>query len=125
MENKVEKLAHSDKDIPKAHLMTTEEIQQYIDEAIHSNFKDVTSQSGEMMTSPEGDGRFLGKVFATLYSGLPKKQAVYLAIGGTEKKRQIIKLGDSECLSPSQSELDLLLMKELGIGAEDDDTQSN
>jgi len=32
--------------------------------------------------------------------------------------RQIIKLGDSECLKPSEIELDLLLLKELGIESE-------
>ncbi len=70
------------------------------------------------MTSPEGDGRFLGKVIATLYFGLPGDKEIYLAIGGTEKNRQIIKFGNSECLSPSETELDLILFKELGIKVE-------
>ena len=100
---------------PHQCFMTTEEIQQYIDTAIRAKFPDVASQSGEIMTSEGGDGRFLGKVSATLYSNIPGKCDVYLAIGGTEKNRQIIKLGDSECLSPGESELDLLLLKELGI----------
>ncbi len=95
--------------------MTTQEIQQYIDEAIRSNFDGYTSESGEMMTSAEGDGRFLGEVVATPYSGLPGGQEFFLAIGETERKSQIIKLGDSECLKPSETELDLLLQKELGI----------
>lgn len=95
--------------------MNTEEIQEYVDAAIRAKFKGCTTQSEEMMTSPEGDGRFLGKVVATLYSGLPIGRDIYLAIGGTEHKRQIVKLGDSECLSPARDQLDLLLLKELGI----------
>ncbi len=98
--------------------MTTEEIQQYIDTAIRSNFDGFTSESGEMMTSERGDGRFLGKVVATMYSGLPGGKDVFLAIGETAKKSQIIKLGDSECLKPSETELDLLLQKEFGIEKE-------
>jgi hypothetical protein len=97
--------------------MTTQEIQEYIDTAISSNFEGYLSQSGEMMTSEEGDGRFLGEVFATRYAGLPGKNDVYLAIGKTERGSQIIKFGDSECLKPSETELDLLLLKELGIEA--------
>lgn len=95
--------------------MTTEEIQEYIDEAISSNFEGYVSQSMEMMTSEEGDGRFFGKVLATRYAGLRGKREVYLAIGETVKRIQIIKFGDSECLKPSETELDLLLLKELGI----------
>lgn len=95
--------------------VTTQEIQQYIDAAIRSNMNGYTSESGEMMTSAEGDGRFLGKVIATRYTGLPGGKIIYLAIGETETRRQIIKLGDSECLKPSETELDLLLRKELGI----------
>ena len=95
--------------------MTTQEIQQYIDAAIRSHFEDYTSESGEMMTSEGGDGRFLGKVIATRYAGLPGGKDVYLAIGETAKQTQIIKFGDSECLKPSETELDLLLQKELGI----------
>jgi len=46
-----------------------------------------------MMTDPEGDGRFLGKVL------------------------QIVKFGDLECLNPGTMDLDVLLEKELGIKA--------
>lgn len=95
--------------------MTTEEIQQYIEKAIRSNFTGHTSESGEMMTSEGGDGRFLGKVAATRYSGLPGGNDIYLAIGQTGKRSQIIKFGDSECLKPGETELDLLLRKELGL----------
>jgi hypothetical protein len=95
--------------------MTTQEIQQYIDAAILSKFDGCTTESDEMMTSEEGDGRFFGKVTATLYAGLPGGKVVYLAIGQTEKLTQIIKFGDWECLKPSETELDLLLLKELGI----------
>ncbi len=98
--------------------MNTREIQQYIDAAIGSNFDGYTTESGEMMTSPGGDGRFLGKVVATMYLGLPGGRNIYLAIGETAKKSQIIKLGDSECLKPGEAELDLLLQKELGINRE-------
>lgn len=97
--------------------MTTEEIQQYIDTAIRSNFENHTSESGEMMTSEEGDGRFLGQVIATRYSGFPSGKEIYLAIGQTAKGTQIIKFGDLECLKPSVTELDLFLLKELGIGS--------
>ncbi|MES2982316.1 MAG: hypothetical protein V4727_08380 [Verrucomicrobiota bacterium] len=95
--------------------MTQQEIQQYIDTAIRSKFESYTSESGEMMTSEGGDGRFFGKVFATRYMGLPKREDIYLVIGETVKHTQIIKLGDSECFKPSEIELDLLLLKELGI----------
>ncbi len=98
--------------------MTTQEIQQYIDTAISSKFEGYTSESGEMETSAGGDGRFLGKVTATRYSGLPGGNDVFLAIGETDKGSQIIKLGDSECLKPSVTELDLLLQKEFGIERE-------
>ncbi len=98
--------------------MTTQEIQQYIDAAISVNFEGYTSETGEMMTSEGGDGRFLGKVVATMYLGLPVGREIFLAIGETAKKSQIIKLGDSECLKPSETELDLLLQKELGIEKE-------
>lgn len=67
------------------------------------------------MTSEEGDGRFFGKVIATRYAGLHGRGDLYLAIGETVKHSQIIKFGDSECLNPSETELDLLLLKELGI----------
>lgn len=95
--------------------MNTQEIQQYIDEAIGSNFEDITSESGEVMTSPEGDGRFMGKVFATRYAGLPAGSDIFLAIGESEKKIQIVKLGKAECLKPTKADLDLLLEKELEI----------
>lgn len=101
--------------------MTTQEIQQYIDTAIRSKFDGYTAEAGEMMTSPEGDGRFLGKVIATLYAGLPAENNVYLAIGQTEKQVQIIKFGNSECLKPTETDLDLLLLKELGIEPSKDD----
>jgi len=95
--------------------MTTQEIQQYIATAIRSNFDGYTTESGEMMTDAGGDGRFLGKVFATMYSGLPAGKVIYLVIGQTGKGTQIIKFGDSECMKPSETELDLLLRKELGL----------
>lgn len=95
--------------------MTTQEIQEYIDAAIRSNFDGYTSESGEMMTSAGGDGRFMGKVIATMYSGLPGGEDIYLAIGQTRKQTQIIKFGDLECLKPSETELDLLLLKVLEI----------
>ena len=99
--------------------MTTEEIQKYIDAAISKKFSAYTMESGEMETSEEGDGRFLGKVVATMYSGLPIGKDIYLAIGETVKKSQIIKLGNSESLKPTEMELDLLLLKELGIEVEE------
>jgi hypothetical protein len=95
--------------------MNTQEIQQYIDAAIGSKFEDITSESGEVMTSEGGDGRFMGKVFATRYTGFPKEGDIFLAIGETEKKVQIVKLGRAECLKPGKADLDLLLEKELGI----------
>lgn len=94
--------------------MTTQEIQQYIDAAIGSKFKDFSSESGEMMTSEGGDGRFMGKVIATRYAGLPKGD-LFLAIGQSEKGVQVIKLGKSECVKPEKDTLDALLLKELGI----------
>lgn len=103
--------------------MTTEEIQQYIDAAIRSKFGDCASQSMEMMTSEGGDGRFFGKVVATMYRGLPAGKEIYLAIGETQKQTQIIKFGDSECVKPSGNELDLLLLKELGIEMEPSDDE--
>jgi hypothetical protein len=103
--------------MPKRQAMTTQEIQEYIDAAIGSEFDGFSSESGEMMTSAEGDGRFMGKVIATRYAGLPTKD-IFLAIGESEMKVQIVKLGKSECLKPGKSDLDLLLRKELGIGSE-------
>jgi hypothetical protein len=95
--------------------MTTQEIQHYINTAIRSNFKDYIAEAGEMMTSEDGDGRFFGKVDAIRYSGLPGGEDIYLAIGQTDKQVQIIKLGNSECLKPSETDLDLLLLKELDV----------
>lgn len=95
--------------------MDTQEIQQHVDTAITSNFDGFTSESGEIMASEGGDGRFFGNVVATRYAGLPVKGDIFLAIGETEKKVQIVKLGNIECLKPSVSDLDVLLEKELGI----------
>lgn len=100
--------------------MTTEEIQQYIESAISSNFQNYVTESGEMMTSEGGDGRFFGKVYATRYSGLPDDRMLFLVVGETEKKIQIIKFGNSESLTPSTTDLDLLLLKELGIQSEEE-----
>ena len=41
--------------------MTTEEIQQHINGVLEKHFTGLTAQSGEMMTSEGGDGRFFGK----------------------------------------------------------------
>lgn len=97
--------------------MTTQEIQQYIDAAIESKFEGFSSESGEMMTSEGGDGRFMGKVIATRYAGLPMGD-LFLAIGQSDKGVQIIKLGKSECVKPGKDALDALLLKELGISGE-------
>ena len=69
--------------------MTTEEIQDYINRAIRGGFKGVKLESGEVMTSEGGDGRFLGKVMATRYGGLPERRDLFLAIGKTDKKVQV------------------------------------
>ena len=95
--------------------MTTEEIQSHIHEAVRSNFDGFTAESMEMMTSEGGDGRFLGKVVAIRYLALPPAPEIYLAIGTTHKGVQIVKFGNSECLSPQAGDLDFLLMKELGL----------
>jgi hypothetical protein len=95
--------------------MTTQEIQDYIDAAVRAKFSDFTSQSEELVTSDGGDGRFEGKVSATKYSGLPLGRDIFIAIGQTAEKAQIIKVGRSECLRPSTADLDLILKKELGI----------
>lgn len=105
--------------------MTTQEIEEYIATAIRENFDGFTTESGEMMTSEGGDGRFLGKVVATMYIGLPGGKDIYLAIGETVKHSQIIKFGDSECLKPGRGELDLILLKELGIGSDEIDSASD
>ena len=99
--------------------MTTQEIQKYIEVGISRKFTDITIEAGEMMTSEGGDGRFLGKVLAHRYSGIPNQNMLFLVIGETEKKIQIIKFGNSECLTPSETDLDLLLLKELGIKKEE------
>ena len=96
--------------------MTTEEIQHYVDAAIRSRFEGFTAESMEMMTSEGGDGRFFGKVFAMRYLGLSENPEIYLAIGQTEREVQIVKFGNSECLTPQEGDLDFLLQKELGIG---------
>ena len=95
--------------------MTTEDIQKHIEGVLSKHFQGLSAQSGEMMTSEGGDGRFFGKVIATLYSGFPGGEELYLAIGETDKKTQIIKFGMSECPQPSEHELDMILFKELGI----------
>ncbi|MFK7910852.1 MAG: hypothetical protein AB8F34_09625 [Akkermansiaceae bacterium] len=95
--------------------MTTEEIQQYIDAAICLNFEGFTTEMGEVMTSEEGDGRFMGKVYATRYAELPGGRDIFLAIGETENKLQIVKLGNAECLKPGEADLDALLLRELEI----------
>lgn len=94
--------------------MTTQEIQEYIDAAIQNKFGDVTSESGEMMTSEGGDGRFFGKVIATRYGGLPQG-GIFLAIGETDQGVQIVKLGKTEGLNPEKENLDMFLLKELGV----------
>lgn len=99
--------------------MTTQEIQDYVSGAITAHFEGFTTETGEMMTSEGGDGRFFGKVVATLYGGLPVGGGFFLAIGETEKKLQIVKLGKSECVTPDQDGLDALLLKELGIAKEE------
>jgi hypothetical protein len=95
--------------------MTTQEIQHYIEAAVSSKFDGYTSESMEMMTSEGGDGRFLGKVMATRYLNLSTVPDIYLVIGQTEKGVQIMKFGRSECLNPTDGDLDLMLLKELGI----------
>ncbi len=99
--------------------MTTQEIQEHIDAALRTKFDDLTSESGEMMTDAKGDGRFMGKVIATRYGGLPLGRSMFLAIGETEKKLQIVKFGKSEAVKPSQDDLDGMLFKELDIKKEE------
>jgi hypothetical protein len=99
--------------------MTTEEIQTYIDTAIRAKFTDYSTESGEMTTGPEGDGRFLGDVVATRYTGLPIGRDIFLAIGQTENKSQIVKFGKTECLAPAKGDLDMMLQKELGIAKDE------
>lgn len=100
--------------VAKSQAMTTQEIQKHVDAAMGARFGDITAESGEVMTSEGGDGRFFGKVTATLYAGMPDGQVIYLAIGQSEKLVQIVKFGRSECLKPSEADLDLILLKELG-----------
>lgn len=47
-----------------------------------------------------------------------KGREIFLAIGETKEKAQIIILGHSECLESGENQLDLLLLKELGIEKE-------
>ena len=95
--------------------MTTSEIQDYINQAIRSNFDNFTEKSEEVTTSEGGDGRFLGKVAATMYSGLPVGRDIFVAIGLTAENAQIVRIGRSECLKPNTTDLDMILQKELGI----------
>ncbi len=95
--------------------MTTREIQQYTDTAIRGKFADLSSECGEITTSEEGDGRFFGKVTATRYAGFAGGRDIFLAVGETEMQAQIVKLGRAECLRPKESDLDFMLLKELGI----------
>lgn len=95
--------------------MTTQEIQDYINNAVRSKFEGYSAESMEMMTSEGGDGRFHGKVFAIRYLDLPEAPEIYLAIGTTDKGAQIVRFGMSESVSPTTGELDFLLQKELGI----------
>jgi hypothetical protein len=95
--------------------MTTSQIREHIDAAVSSNFSGYTSQSEEMMTSEGGDGRFVGKVFATRYSGLPVGAHIFVAIGKSAEGAQIVKIGRSECVKPDTANLDALMEKELGI----------
>lgn len=97
--------------------MTSEQIKDYVNSALQKNFPHHSSESGEMMTSADGDGHFFGKVTAVRYRGLPSED-LFLAIGQTEKKLQIVRLGKSECLRPSKDDLDGVLLKELGIKIE-------
>ena len=100
--------------------MTTEEIQQYIHAAVQSKFDGFTAESMEMMTSEGGDGRFLGKVHAMRYLGIPEYPEIYLAVGTTKLGVQIVRFGMSECLNPQESDLDFLLQKELSIIKDED-----
>lgn len=100
--------------------MTTSEIQEHIDAAIRANFTDYSSESGEIETGEGGDGRFVGTVTATRYSGLPIGSSIFLAIGKTEKGAQIVKFGKLECLKPVPMNLDVLLEQELGIKTDDE-----
>ncbi len=95
--------------------MTTPEIQKYIDAAVSAKFDGFTSESEELTTSEGGDGRFLGKVSATRYSGLPIGRDIFVVVGQTAEAAQIVKVGRSECLRPTTTDLDLILKKELGI----------
>ena len=101
--------------------MTTDEIRDYIDAAISANFDGYKSQSGEIDTSEGGDGRFVGKVAATLYAGLPVGRDIFVAIGSTAEGAQIVKVGRSEVVKPDTENLDLILKKELGIDKGEDE----
>lgn len=95
--------------------MTTQEIQDYVHSIIDQNFKGYEMASEEVMTSAEGDGRFMGKVSATRYGGVKKNGFIFLAIGETELNLQIVKFGMVECTQPSEDDLNVMLQKELGI----------
>lgn len=104
--------------------MTTQQIRDFIDAAVSTNFSDYKSQSGEMQTSEGGDGRFVGKVSATMYSGLPIGRDIFVAVGATAEGAQIVKIGRSECVKPSTDDLGLLLKKELGIETGETQTEA-
>lgn len=98
--------------------MTTPEILDYIDAAIRAAFSGYKTESGEIETGEGGDGRFVGTVSATRYSGLPPGGDIFVAVGKTEQGVQIVKVGRSECVRPEPENLDVILEKEFGI--EDD-----
>ena len=95
--------------------MTTQEIQDHVSAAIGSKYEGFSSESGEIVTSEDGDGRFFGKVIAMRYDGLPVANGIFLAIGETDKAIQVVRLGSSECLKPTPIDLSAMLLKELGI----------
>ena len=98
--------------------MTTKEIQDYVEAAINAKFSGYTTEAAEMMTSEGGDGRFFGKVSAVRYMGLPEGESLFLVVGETEKKIQIMKFGNTEALTPTEADLVLVLRKELGLEIE-------
>lgn len=104
--------------------MTTQEIQDHISNSIGSKYNGVTSESGEIMTSEGGDGRFMGKVDAVRYDGLPIANGIFLAIGETDKAIQIVRLGSSECLNPTPVDLNAMLLKELAIEVPDEESDA-
>ena len=72
-------------------------------------------QSGEMMTSEGGDGRFFGKVYATHYSGLPKGRELFLVVGETEKKVQIVKIRKHGVTHPDRDGFGFGLVERVGV----------